>query len=220
MQRMIMRLGLPVVALFSASASMAASVWVTASPGPSAIPGLYNVGNTFTLTITADIPNTFAGTMDLSFDPTKVAFLQANTGVLSGAGGTSVGTGPWLLIKNSAANVTPTVLNVEQPNSTGPNPGVYQIATLVFTVLAEGSANIVLSDDGGITSGWFDDTTFEYIPLSGGYNNINANLPCLALGPECEPPPPPLPDMPVPAAVWLFGSALGVMGWMRRKAAT
>ncbi len=26
--------------------------------------------------------------------------------------------------------------------------------------------------------------------------------------------------VPVPAAVWLFGSALGVMGWMRRKAAS
>jgi hypothetical protein len=25
--------------------------------------------------------------------------------------------------------------------------------------------------------------------------------------------------VPIPAAVWLFGSALGVMGWMRRKAA-
>ena len=25
--------------------------------------------------------------------------------------------------------------------------------------------------------------------------------------------------VPVPAAVWLFGSALGVLGWMRRKAA-
>ncbi len=24
--------------------------------------------------------------------------------------------------------------------------------------------------------------------------------------------------VPIPAAVWLFGSALGVMGWMRRKA--
>jgi hypothetical protein len=25
--------------------------------------------------------------------------------------------------------------------------------------------------------------------------------------------------VPVPAAVWLFGSALGLMGWVRRKAA-
>jgi hypothetical protein len=24
--------------------------------------------------------------------------------------------------------------------------------------------------------------------------------------------------IPVPAAVWLFGSALGLLGWMRRKA--
>ena len=26
--------------------------------------------------------------------------------------------------------------------------------------------------------------------------------------------------VPVPAAVWLFGSALGVMGWVRRKSVT
>ncbi len=190
---------LGLLALLGSSASMAASVWVTASPGPSAIPGLYNVGNTFTLTITADIPNTFAGTMDLSFDPTKVAFLQANVGVLTGVGGTSVGTAPWLLIKNSAAGVTPTVLNVEQPSTTGPNPGVYQIATLVFTALAEGSANIVLSDDGGVTSGWFDDTNFEYIPLSGGYNNASVNI------------------IPVPAAAWLFMSALGGLAALKRR---
>jgi hypothetical protein len=29
----------------------------------------------------------------------------------------------------------------------------------------------------------------------------------------------PLPEIPVPAAVWLFGSALGLLGWMRRKKA-
>ncbi len=151
---------LTLLAILGTPMGMAATVTITASTlTPS-------VNDTFTITITADVPNTFAGTMDLSFDPTKVAFLQANTGVLTGAGGTSVGTAPWLLIKNSAANVTPTVLNVEQPSSTGADPGDYQIATLVFTALAEGSANIVLSDDGGVTSGWFDDTNFEYIPVA------------------------------------------------------
>jgi hypothetical protein len=28
-----------------------------------------------------------------------------------------------------------------------------------------------------------------------------------------------LTPVPVPAAVWLFGSALGLLGWMRRRAA-
>ena len=26
-------------------------------------------------------------------------------------------------------------------------------------------------------------------------------------------------NVPVPAAVWLFGSALGLLGWMKRKSA-
>ncbi len=150
------------LALLGSSASMAASVWVTAS---TLTP---NVGENFTMTITADIPNTFAGTMDLAFDATKVAFVQTGTGVLAG-----VGTTPWLFIKNSPATETPTPINVEQPSTTGPNPGVYQIAVMTFTALAGGAANITLSDDLGVTSGWFDDTLFEYIPLSGGYNNAN-----------------------------------------------
>ena len=187
---------LGLLALLGSSASMAASVWVTASTLTPI------VGQNFTMTISADVPNTFAGTMDLSFDPTKVAFVQNGLGVLGGLNA-SVGIAPWLLIKNSTADVTPTVLNVEQPNTTGPNPGVYQIATLVFTALAEGAANITLSDDLGVTSGWFDDTNFEYIPLSGGYVNANVVV------------------APVPAPATLGLLATGIAGLvLRRKLAS
>ena len=180
---------LGVLALLGSSASMAATVTMTAS-SLVVLPG-----QNFTITISADVPNTFAGTMDMAFDPTKVAFVQSGTGVLAG-----VGIGPWIFIKNSPASATPTPINVEQPNSTGPNPGVYQIAVLTFTALAGpgGAAGIVINDDGGVTSGWFDDTDFEYIPAS--YNQANVQI------------------VPVPAAAWLFVSALGGLAALKRRA--
>jgi len=51
------------------------------------------------------------------------------------------------------------------------------------------------------------------IGISGGLAFDNGDLPFqLALGPSAT-----VSSVPIPAAVWLFGSALGGLGWMRRR---
>ncbi len=180
---------LGLVALLGSSVSMAATVNITASPGPTAIPGLYNVGDAFTLTITSDAPNTFAATMALAFDATKVAFVSGTT------------LAPWnVFTKNSLPSANPTVFDVEAPTGAiGANPGVYNVAQLTFTALAEGNPNIVINDDGGNVSGWFDATSAEWIPVN--YNNASVSI------------------IPVPAAAWLFVSALGGLAGLKRRQA-
>lgn len=136
-----------VLALASPLAALGATVNIAAS---TLTP---NVGDTFTVTITADVPNTFAATMGLSFNATTVAFVS----------GTALS--PWnVFVKNSAVTANPTVFDVETPSATAANPGVYNVAQLTFQAIAAGAANILINDDGGNTTGWFDATTADYIP--------------------------------------------------------
>lgn len=182
---------LGVLALLGSSAGMAATVTITASTlTPIA-------GSTFTLDVTADVPNTFAATMGLSFDATKVAFV-------SGAA-----LAPWnVFTKNSPTTANPTVFDVETPSATAANPGVYNVARLTFQALANattGAANIVINDDGGNATGWFDADTAEYIPNS--YTQANVVVQGAAV--------------PAPAAVWLLGTGVAALGFRaaRKRAA-
>jgi hypothetical protein len=79
--------------------------------------------------------------------------------------------------------------------------GGFAAVRIGFKALAVGDANIRIFDDQNDFS-WTDATTSLPIPVT--YNQANVNVA----------------PIPVPAAVWLFGSALGVMGWLRRKAAS
>jgi hypothetical protein len=174
---------LGVLALLGSSASMAATVTITPSTA------LVAPGQTFTMTISADVPNTFAATMGLAFDATRVAYV-------SGAA-----LAPWnVFVKNSAATANPTVFDVETPSATAANPGVYQVAILTFQALANapgGSAGIIINDDGGNATGWFDASTADYIPNQYIQGNVQI--------------------VPVPAAAWLFVSAIGGLAALRRR---
>jgi hypothetical protein len=111
------------------------------------------VGDTFTVTITADVPNTFAATMGLSFNAATVEYVSG------------VALSPWnVFVKNSPTTQNPTVFDVETPAATAANPGVYNVAELTFRVIAGGAANILINDDGGNLTGWFDADTADYIP--------------------------------------------------------
>ena len=174
------------LALLGASAAMAGTITVT----PSTLTP--TVGQTFTMTITANVPNTFAATMGLSFNSATVAYV-------SGAA-----LAPWnVFVKNSPVTANPTVFDVETPSATAANPGVYNVAVLTFNAIAAGAASIVINDDGGTFTGWFDADTADYIPNS--YTNANVVV---------QNPAP----VPVPAAAWLFVSAVGGLATLRRRA--
>jgi len=76
---------------------------------------------------------------------------------------------------------------------TEPATGNFTIATINLTALAEGSSNLV------VLNSFFADTSVELFPtLIDGTVNVSA--------------------VPIPAAVWLFGSGLlGLIGVARRK---
>ncbi|MEO8444858.1 MAG: choice-of-anchor D domain-containing protein [Gammaproteobacteria bacterium] len=151
MKSQVSKLFAGLVALLCSAASLAASVTITAS---TLTP---NVGDNFTMTVTGDVGNTFAATMALSFDATKVAYVTGAT--LS----------PWNVFTRNPAGgpfPNPGVFDVETPTATAANPGVYNVAVLTFQALAAGAANIVINDDGGNVSGWFDADTADYIPVT------------------------------------------------------
>jgi hypothetical protein len=186
-----------VLALLVSSAGMAATVTIV----PSTLTPV--VGENFTLTVQADVGNTFAATMALSFDATRVSFVG---GVMPDSGPFSVANGG-AFIKNSATTENPTVFHTltASASRTAANPGTYDAAILTFTVLASGAASIWINDDGGWCCGWFDADSAEYIPVTYVQTNVVGAEPSL---------------VPVPAALWLFGSALGIMSWLRRKVST
>ena len=185
MKKLIMRHALALVVLLASSASMAAQV--TVSPSASfVVPG-----ETFTLQITSDAQNTFAATMALAFDDTRVAYV-------SGAP-----LAPWVIfVKNSPVTANPTVFDVEAPEPVNLGGAAYNVAVLTFQVLANaanGPTGIVINDDGGNASGWFD-TTPEWIPVN--YTQANVQV------------------VPLPATAWLLGTGIAGLGgrrWLRRQ---
>lgn len=172
---------LGLLALLGSSVSMAATVTITASTLTPI------VGSNFTLTITSDAQNTFAATMALAFNSSRVAYV-------SGAA-----LSPWnVYTKNSLASANPTVFDVEAPSAvSGPT---YNVAVLTFQALAAGAAGIVINDDGGNVTGWFDATTADWIPVN--YNQAAVVVQSV---------------VPVPAAAWLFVSALGGLAGLKRR---
>ncbi len=147
-------------------------------------------GQTFTLQIASDAQNTFAATMELAFDDTRVAYVSGAT------------LPPWVIfVKNSPPSDNPTVFDVEAP--TADNGSIYDVAVLTFQVLANaanGPTGIVINDDGGNVSGWFDADTFEPIPVS--YTQADVQV------------------VPLPATAWLLATGIAGLGgrrWLRRK---
>ncbi len=168
---------LAVLALLCSPLGIAATVTIV---GPALTP---QVGDTFTVRITADVPNTFAATMNLAFDATRVVLVDTDPGpgVVQG-----VPLLPWnVFVKNSPLTTNPTVFDVERPTPTSANPGVYNVAELTFQAIAAGAANILINDDGGSQTGWFDANTAEYI--SNAYVQASIVIPAITVSDSVMP---------------------------------
>ena len=179
-----------VLALLCSSASMAGTLTVTSS---NLNPGISDV---FTVSLAAtDINNVGGITLAVAWDSTKVALTGSSLPTL-GDGPLAVGTGTFLVVNGAGNNRTLDILPGAPPIS-----GNYSVAVLTFQALVSGAMNLIVNDDGGTFTGWFDNDTADVIPVNYAQANINV------VGAQ----------VPVPAAAWLLISALGSMVALKRR---
>lgn len=153
-------------------------------------------GSSFTITLVADVGNTLAATMQVFYDSTKVAWVS---GAMPAAGPFAPGAGG-SYTKNTAYT-SGSVFDISTNTATAAFPAAYDAVVLTFNALVAGAANIIINDDGGGCCLWADATTADYIPVT--YNQTSVTVQ-------------PLSGVPVPAAVWLFASALGSIAGIKR----
>jgi outer membrane protein OmpA-like peptidoglycan-associated protein len=179
MKKSIATLCAGLLALLSSSVVFAATVTVTPSTANPVI------GTQFTLTVSgAGFPDTVGATLQLTFDPTKVAVFEPalGSGIVLAPG--SPFTGGIAM----PATCTPTYTSGSACNFSLLAPTVGALPTgnfdafqIVFTALAVGSANIVLVDDGADFT--WTDGTIDALPIP-GITYTQASVTVVATPPE------------------------------------
>lgn len=182
-------------ALFLVVLSSAASANTITMSAPASV----NVGDSFDVTIFGDFPDGLvAGGGLFNFDP---ALVSVSGIVLDLAGADPAFSCPGTGNCSSGAGFESIHWgSFSQVIAVG--AGVVQMATVSLTALAGGSASFGMVDDPA-AGGWFDVAFFgDATPVFNGTSvTINSTV------------------VPVPAAVWLFGSGLlGLVGVARRRA--
>ncbi len=143
---------------------------------------------------------TFGGGVSIAWDPTKLSLQAFDTSVF--AGDQLLATSNTNTVVNNVAG-TLTDLSVASFFD-GVEAADFDIALLTFQALTPGVSSLNASI-GFFTSGfeniWTDSDPFEPTVLDLGFGQGSVSV------------------VPVPAAVWLFASALGALGIARRKMA-
>ena len=192
---------LAVLGLLGSSTGFAATVTVQITEN-SFTPndGLVNVGDFITVNVFGSgFPDTVGATLKLSFNGAAVQVRQATltNGIVLGAGSPFTGgiatptpAGAFPVLGNFSV-LAPTVGALPTGNFGG-----NAAFTINFVAVGLGLANIQIVDDGADFV-WSDEFS---APIPVTYTNT--------LSPQV---------IPVPAAAWLFGSALGLLGVARRR---
>lgn len=130
-----------------------------------------------------------AGAFGATWDPAVLSYVR-----------TDISAPPWdtTFVDDAQADTDAGILRTVFLGASN-NAGMsFDIATLVFDVVINpvSPTTIQLGID-EFDSGWFAPGAVRYTTITYGSATIN--------------------PIPVPAAVWLFGSALGMLGWMRTR---
>ncbi len=182
-----------VLALLASSVGSAATLTATASN----LTPDSGINEVFTVSLAvANVNNVGGITLAVNWDNTKATLTSATLPAL-GDGPLAVGTGTFLVLNGALGSRVIDILPGAPPVS-----GNFSVAILTFQAVAAGAMNLVVNDDGGIFTGWFDNTTADVIPI----DYVNADI---QIGPQAV--------VPVPAAAWLLISALGSMVALKRR---
>ena len=185
--------------LFSATGFAATITVVPSTATPT-------VGSTFTVDLFgAGFPDVVGATLKLTFNPNVSVVSPAVSAGFSTAGGQFTGgvAIPPTCTPSYAGTLACNFSILGPLVGTLPtgNFGGVRAVRITFNALALGAANIVVVDDGGDFS-FTDANTFGAVPTT--YTQAAVTV---------------VSAVPVPAAAWLFGSALGLIGVARRRIA-
>lgn len=190
---------LSLVALLATGAAEAATL--TFAPLASSVA----VGNTFQVTLvgrdfTEGTDGTYGGGVSIAWDPGVLTLLGYDTSVFPGDRDLANSNTLTVLDNNlgTLSNVSVSSFFV------GATTADFDVATLTFQAVGSGVSSLDASI-GYFTSGfpniWTDADPYNPVELNLAFQSGSVNV------------------VPVPAAVWLLGSALGGLGFLRRRLA-
>jgi hypothetical protein len=189
-----------VVAFCAAGVVNAATISLTATPTT------VNIGDSFSLDVSGSAFDTglTTGSLRLSWDPADLTLNTPDTDILSAVTGLGfLGTPFSSVAINDVAGTVDIVMGSLPPGVLTPG-GLIDFFTLNFTADAGGAALITseLGFSEGVLGSWGDTTSTDITSaMVYGDTTVTVNA------------------VPVPAAVWLFGSGLlGLVGVARRTA--
>jgi hypothetical protein len=141
----------------------------------------------------SDFPvDTISGDIMLNWDPTVLSYVS-----------TSIITPPWFAVGSGSSvddsSQASGILDLITVTTGGEEGPLFPIANFTFDVIGAIGESTAVTPNIGLV-GWFNlSGDIAGIPVDYVPSTVNV--------------------VPIPATVWLFGSALGLLGWLRRRKA-